>query len=516
MTSLLPPQYTLGTIALAGTGLLFAYCILYCVYNVFWHPLRKFPGPLLWRATYFPFLYHMVRGDLSFKVSELSEKYGAVVRINPAELAFTDADAWQQIYGHRSGAQQGAEEFPKPPVFYHARGIPPSIISESRENHTLLRRQLAHGFSDRAMHNQEPLIGRYADLLIQRLREHCLVKDATTGTQDTEKKGQVVEERAEIDIMTWYNWTTFDIISDLAFGEPLGSLEQMNYHPWVGLINKSLGFACYVLCVKYLGLEGPLISFMRMISKSRNAHDANTKAMLERRMALPEGRDDLIEGLLKKKSDWNIDVGRLRTTSSTLLIAGSETTATLLTGVTHLLLANPDKLKRLTAEVRSTFKSSEEITLISVGSLKYMLACLNEALRYYPPVPIGLPRMVPKGGATVIGHDLPEDTIVACWQWAMYHSTRNWVEPDSFIPERFLPEGKNELDRHDSLQPFHVGPRNCIGRNLAYAEMRLILARIIYNFDMELVHPEKNWLKNQKAHLLWTKPPLPIYLTPVA
>lgn len=92
-----------------------------------------------------------------------------------------------------------------------------------------------------------------------------------------------------------------------------------------------------------------------------------------------------------------------------LIIAGSETTATLLSGCTFLLLNNPDALDRLTKEVRSTFKEESEITINSAGQLEYMLACLDEALRCYPPVPIGNPRVVPKGGRVLCGRYVPED-----------------------------------------------------------------------------------------------------------
>lgn len=501
--------------AIAATvfSVLLATFALSVVYNLYFHPLRKFPGPLLWRATYFPFLRHLLDGTMTFKVGELSEKYGPVVRINPGELAFVDADAWQQIYGHRTGSLLGADEFSKAAVFYHARGVPRSIATETRENHTIIRRQLSHGFSERSMREQEPLIGKYVDLLIKRLREHCFVEDGEPLGPADEKQTTHKPRRA-LDLKTWYNWTTFDIIGDLAFGESLQCLEKAVYHPWIEAVNGALSFASVGMAVKYLGLEGLLLPVARWLSSGRKAHQQIVSDMLRRRMALEGGRDDLIEGLLKKKDDWNIDFETLRANAGTLIIAGSETTATLLTGATFLLLTNPDKMKRLVAEVRSSFKSNDEITLTSVGSLTYMLACLTESMRRYPPAPIGLPREVPKGGAEVAGHIVAEDTIVACWQWAMYHSTRNWVDPFTFRPERFLPEGKDENDRHESLQPFHVGPRNCIGKNLAYAEMRLILTRILFNFDLELAD-DKDWLKEQKAHILWTKPPLNVYLTPV-
>jgi hypothetical protein len=92
---------------------------------------------------------------------------------------------------------------------------------------------------------------------------------------------------------------------------------------------------------------------------------------------------------------------------SILIAAGSETTATLLCGVTLILLKNPVALSNLKKEVRSSFQSEEEITLTSVDKLGFILACLDEAMRMYPPVPIGLPRQFPPSGATIDGHWVP-------------------------------------------------------------------------------------------------------------
>lgn len=99
--------------------------------------------------------------------------------------------------------------------------------------------------------------------------------------------------------------------------------------------------------------------------------------------------------------------------ASLLIIAGSETTATLLSGVTYLLTTNPEALRKLTEEVRSAFQTEQEIDFTSVSSLQYMLACLDEALRIYPPAPLGLPRQTPKGGATIAGHYVPEDVSIS-------------------------------------------------------------------------------------------------------
>jgi cytochrome P450 len=77
--------------------------------------------------------------------------------------------------------------------------------------------------------------------------------------------------------------------------------------------------------------------------------------------------------------------------------------------VTYLLLTNPEAYEKLNGEVRSTFKSQDEINLISVNRLSYMLACLDEGMRMYPPIANGLPRVCPTGGSTVLGEYIPEN-----------------------------------------------------------------------------------------------------------
>lgn len=214
-------------------------------------------------------------------------------------------------------------------------------------------------------------------------------------------------------------------------------------------------------------------------------------------------------------------------------MAGSETTATLLCGVTYLLLMNPAALAKATMEVRTTFKSDKDITLLSVMNLPYLLACLNEALRRYPSIVGGLPRQTPAGGSTIAGRYVAEgvsrirktikkneadnryvQTAVAVWQYPAYHREQNFKKPYEYHPERFLGAAEFAGDQLDVLQPFAVGPRDCIGRNLAYAEMRLIMARVLYNFDIALAERSRDWMDKQEAYSLWLKPSLWIKMAP--
>ncbi|KAJ5272819.1 cytochrome P450 monooxygenase [Penicillium angulare] len=425
------------------------------LYNVFFHPLRSFPGPTLHAMSRIPYCWKLLRGTMPYDVLDLHKKYGDVVRIAPDELAFSNATAWKEIMGHRPGV----EEFGKLKNFYRpVKASPVNIVNAERDEHSVLRRQLAHGFSEKSMRDQEPLIKVYFDLLIQRLHENCAAGAET------------------INLTAWYNWTTFDIIGDLAFGEPFGCLQNSEYHPYVhlifesaraGTIFQSVGF--YPLLNKLFWALIPKAALRRFVRQTKLSMEK-----LQRRMEPGNERSDLIEGLLLKKEELNLTMENIQSNGNILIIGGSETTATLLSGVTYLLLSNPHVLERLTTEVRSTFENEKEITMASVNQLTYMLACLNEALRVYPPVPTGLPRVVPSEGRTVLGRYIPQDTIVAIHHWALYHNEKHFTDPDLYNPERFLGDRRYANDDFDILQPFNVGPRNCLGRKYVNALYRLL------------------------------------------
>ncbi|KAL1980637.1 hypothetical protein VTN96DRAFT_3888 [Rasamsonia emersonii] len=481
-----------------ATGFLITilYLVGRAIYNVFFHPLSRFPGPISFAVSRIPYCYRLINGTLPFDMLGLHQKYGDIVRIAPDELAISHPDAWKDIMGNR----KSGEEMGKAMYFYRPiEDDPTHIVNEEREEHSRLRRQLSHGFSEKSMRDQEPLIAQYIDLLIQRLHENC-----AGGAKP-------------LNLTAWYNYTTFDIIGDLAFGEPFGCLKNSEYHSWIRMIFDSgrLGTILQSLAF-YPRLKRFLLKMAPKSAKEhREQHMRLTKAKLLRRIEGDKERPDLIEGLLKKKDEWNMSLEKLIANSEILIIGGSETTATLLSGVTYYLLTNPDKLQKLTAEVRSAFKSEDEINIVSVNKLTYMLACLDEGLRMYPPIANGLPRVVPKGGANIIGTYVPENTIVAIHQWALYRREEYFTDPNHYHPERWLGDSRFANDKREALQPFHVGPRNCLGRNLAYTEMRLILARVIYNFDLRIAEDSLDWVQKQRNFLMWEKGPLNVYLTPV-
>ncbi|ETS74389.1 hypothetical protein PFICI_14255 [Pestalotiopsis fici W106-1] len=480
-----------------GIGFVLLYLCGYATYNLFMHPLSAYPGPLFMRVSRLGYSYKSIMGTLTFDMLELHERYGDVVRIAPNELAFSHPQAWKDIMGHHHGSRVEMEKYDH---FYRPVSFGPvDVVSANREEHSRLRRLMSHGFSDRSMQAQQPIINQYIDLFIQRIHEHCF---------GSEKP---------VDLAAWFNFTTFDIIGDLAFGEPFGCLKKSDYHPWVKTIFEMARAGTVLQATSHWSSLQKLMLMMvpRSMMDEHRKHAEMAKLKLSKRLARESERSDLVDGLLKEVNGKSITLQEVQANASVLVIAGSETTATLLSGVTFLLLVNPDALKTLTNEVRDAFQAEGEISHETVTKLPYLMACLNEALRLYPPVPLGLPRVVPQGGALICGRHVPESSVVSIHQYAIYHREKYWTDPFGFHPERFLDVKGFENDDRATFQPFHLGSRGCLGRNLAYLESRLVLARLLWNFDLRIAEHSREWLNQQKVFNLWNKGPLDVFLTPV-
>ncbi|KAL5362245.1 cytochrome P450 [Aspergillus floccosus] len=489
----------LGTLVNIPTKcLLFGYGIAAAFYNLFFHPLRGFPSPKLWAATPLPAALNILRGKPHKKILELHNIYGNVVRVGPNELAFAHEEAWKDICGHLKRGQAENGKDPK----YLSEDIDKSLIAASRERHGPLRRVLAHAFSARAMAEQQPLINSFIELFLQRMHEH-----GGNGAKP-------------INLTKWYEWTTFDIIGNLAFGESFGCLHHSKSHPWVETFFTSMKSIPLMQVVSDLPLFHVLKPILvpllmpRDVMESRYANVEFARQALKKRLDLGIERPDFVQAMLKPGAEHEMSELEMTDTCVLLTTAGSETTATTLAATTYFLCSHPDVLARLNAEIRSAFKCEDEIDLNSVQHLTYMLSVLKESMRLYPPVPIALSRRTPASGAQIAGQYVPGGTTLGIWQYALYHSASNFAQPNSFIPDRWTGDLRFKDDHKDMHQPFSYGPRNCIGMNLAYTEMRLILAQIIWNFDLELAPDSTAWADDQEVFFFWNKPPLNVYLKP--
>ena len=95
--------------------------------------------------------------------------------------------------------------------------------------------------------------------------------------------------------------------------------------------------------------------------------------------------------------------------SELIVAAGSETTASLLSGAIYYLTLNPQSLTKLTDEVRSAYENEADIDLLNTQNLVYLGAVVNESLRIYPPVAGSGPRVTPPGGSMIAGYYIPQN-----------------------------------------------------------------------------------------------------------
>ncbi|KAI3325220.1 putative cytochrome P450 monooxygenase [Xylariaceae sp. AK1471] len=462
------------------------------IYNRFFHPLRSYPGPWYVSISILWYLYHIGIGDHYEAVHQLHLKYGPVVRVAPNELSFVEAAAWKDVYGH------GKPEFRKDPSTTYADDpAHPNILSAPADQHAKLRRILSHAFSDRALHGQEGVLNSYCMSLIKGLRN-----------QDPEK----------VDMVRWFNFTTFDMIGHLTFAESFDCLSTSDYHPWVDMMFSTIKFMAWTRALGRL-VPGLVPAFLRLIPKrilrEYRANLSMTAEKLSRRREKKLDYTDFAEHMLKAEKEGVLDTKDLLSNMPLLVVGGSETTASALAGATYFMLMNPRVYTRLVKEIRSHFTEHSEVTLPRTGEMKYLTAVVDEAMRLYPPANNSHPRLVPPGGGTVAGRFLPERTLVGVPHWGSFRSAYNFARPEEFIPERFLGEDEQFAnDKREALQPFHLGPRNCIGRNLAYVEMRLIFTHLLLEFDLELRPESRGWEK-QEVYAGPQKPPLMVKLRPV-
>lgn len=464
------------------------------IYNLFFHPLRRFPGPWLAAATPLPFVLRLWTGRMVQWTTALHLKYGEVVRVQPDELSLVTASAWHDIYQNRP-------QLPKPELgsFKSVNGVRPIAGLTNTDDHTRQRRILSPAFSDRALKGQEYILQSYTDLLIKRLAE-------------VSKNGK------EVDICKWYMFTTFDVISDLCFGESFNGLTSGEYHPWIDMIFKSVKVGQIIASFSFLPPLGGIFESLMpsSVKKKVEEHFAYSVHQIDKRIEQKSDRPDIMKFILENNHTQGMTRAEIDSTVQLLILAGSETSATTMTSSTWFSLTNEQVWDKLKKEIRNAFSKYDDINVASTSRLPYLHAVIQEAMRLHPLGPVSVPRLVDRPDVVISGRPVPMGTRVGIPQKTAYKLPTNFVDSLSFIPERWLPDSdpKYNADDKDVFRPFMVGPRNCIGQALAWAEMKLTLCKVIWTFDIELTANNKADWADQKVFMLHEIGALNVRLTP--
>ncbi|KAL0930037.1 benzoate 4-monooxygenase cytochrome P450 [Colletotrichum truncatum] len=478
------------------------------LYRITLHPLARYPGPKLWAISCLVQTFYAIKGEFAFKVAELHATYGPVVRLGPSAVSYIDERAWEDIHGKHDGRKQlkKAKEFVPTSPPNGAQGL---VFVRDDKAHGRIRRNFSHGFSDKALRDQGGIIGRYFDQLLAKLRR--------SAAQDE-----------PVNMMKWYQLTTFDVVGDLTYGENIGCLNDEAYelHKWIDNL--------YYI-VKAMFLLGFMRDFLRLdqlllivmtsdkLPLKKNKHRILLTDKLNRRLDCKEPRSDFMEYVIRNlNTPTGISYEEMLMTSSNILMAGAETTAMTLSGATYLLCRNPEALATVTAEIRGAFDSTADINMTTTTQdhLPYLSGVIEETLRLFPPVPTTLPRVTPPEGHFIAGRFVPGNSKVFVNQLAAYRWPGHFAAPSEFRPERWLKgDGGVEGTPYDGdvrgvLKPFSTGPRNCIGKHLAYGEIRTILSKILWEFDLQLAPESSDWMESLKIYGVWEKKPLMVRFRP--
>ncbi|KAJ7330389.1 benzoate para-hydroxylase [Mycena albidolilacea] len=434
------------------------------------------PGPFLARWSHLWLAYHAYRGRRYKAVHAAHSRYGVLVRIAPNHISVAAPEALSVIYG------QGPRAPAKSPFYdsFVCNGKPSIFSTRDRQDHSTKRRVVSHAFSSSALQEFIPLI-------------HSTIGDFTQRMDEFSRKGEY------FDALLWFNYLAFDVLSDLAFGERIGMLNQGSdlveiqragdssvQENAIALVDEREHLAAIVGIHPFLQVVYNSLPFLSG-NKATSGLEELARRQVLKRLSSGANRNDILGKLIAARgydvrSPNTDEVAELTSEAVTLLIAGSDTTSNSIAVTLHFIATNPRVYTKLMELLLEASSGQNELSYEQAKDVPYLQATINEGLRLHSTTAIGLHRSAPSGGLVVCGHFFPEGTELSVPAWTIGHDAELWGDPHVFRPERWL-ESK---ESRQYLLAFGKGPRACIGQNLAYIEMISILATILLRYNVEV------------------------------
>ncbi|KAF1996720.1 cytochrome P450 [Amniculicola lignicola CBS 123094] len=448
--------------------------------------IRSVPGPSPAQFTNLWLLFQARQGKRYLAVDAAHKKYGKLVRISPSQVSVADPEAIHQIYGHGNGFLKSE--------YYDAfvsirRGL---FNTRDRAEHTRKRKVVSHTFSAKS-------VGQFEPYMHQNLAEFRKQWDQRAASA----KGDYFN----LDALNWFNYLAFDVIGDLAFGQPFGMLKEgrdfaevrktpdaePTFAPAIEVLNRRGEVSGTIGCLPQLKpyakyIPDPFFSNgMKAVENLAGIAISRVSQRLEK--PNPE-RQDLLARLMEGRDESGNPLGREELTAEALtqLIAGSDTTSNTSCAILYHCLKNPVVVKKLQKELDTALPDVDaQPNFSQVRDLPYLDATIKETMRIHSTSSLGLPRVVPPGpGITISGFHFPQSTVLSVPAYTMHHSTAIWgPDADSFRPERFLAENLTEAQKAAFI-PFSYGPRACVGRNVAEMELALIVSTVFRRYEFEI------------------------------
>ena len=277
---------------------------------------------------------------------------------------------------------------------------------------------------------------------------------------------------------------TLRVITESLFGDRIPDAAEIVRRAFT-VLNRDIAYRFRTVFVPPLWIPTPR---NRAFKQARAELDRLVYEIIERRRKSGERQDDLLGTLLtagsgEPEKKQGLTDREIRDEVMTLLLAGHETTANLLTWSCHLLSRHPEAAERVRTESREAL-GSRDPEFDDLPALSYTKMVLQESMRLYPPVWIISRRAV--GDDRIGGYAIPAGSTVTICPYTLHRHPDFWDRPEAFRPERFSPG--MEKERHPrAYLPFGGGPRSCVGQHFAMMEAALILAMIARRYRLEPV-----------------------------
>ncbi|CAH0038995.1 unnamed protein product [Clonostachys rhizophaga] len=482
-----------------------SYAILRCIYFSYLHPLSHFPGPRIAAVSNTWYAYHWFSGRWPWVMEDVLREYGDVVRIAPNELVFFTPKAFHDIYAPQ---HKGLETWVKTNFQNRGKDLGGIVWEEDPIRHREVARKLSPAFSSQNSRAMDPVVEKHVTHFIERMKE----------------LGSVTEGVSLID---WSNWYYMDLSADLVWNEETHQMRDRKSSVYLDVLLGFNAFATVMQVFKRFPLIKPMqylfvpLSKLSSLGQVKKMTKQAVERRIERRGKLHHG--DYFEFILpdpeplpsNRREQYLIGSLGLQ-----LLFTSFGPMSDWLYGIIVFLTEEPECYKEFVAEIRGHFNSLDEITPEALTSLPYLHAALEESLRLLPSNSTGLPRFSP--GGTVDGHYIPKGTHVQTSVFANGRSPRFFHEPLKFRPQRWLPSSHPlydkafEDDNLKGLYPFNLGPRVCLGRQTAWRQGKLSIAKVLWFFDIVRVPGQDFDLERDLLHYgFLEKPDLKVRFLPV-
>ncbi|KFH43043.1 Isotrichodermin C-15 hydroxylase-like protein [Hapsidospora chrysogenum ATCC 11550] len=453
------------------------------IYQLLLSPLRRVPGPTLSRLSGAHSVIKRIVAQGARSVQADYERYGDIYVNKPNGVSISNPKDIKTVLT--------SYEFRKTDIYgmLDIKGRASIFTTRDAAQASRRRRQIGPYLNHGYLGRMEALILRHSIVAIQEKWDSLL----------EESGGRAVTVNFRNDTQ----YATFDTIGALAFGRQFHALA--NDDPTIIRWIEATGF--------YLGMTKnlpflKLWPFSRLLQRKKDMFEkfvAHADDSVRQRRAFldsMEGGDgeniqvkeskekpvDLLQAFIdaedpEAETKVQMTAHEVSTESIAMQLAGSESTSFVTSWVLHLLTLYPQHLRRCVEEVRSQFPRDHLVGFDECRrQLPFLEACIYETLRYSPITSGFMPRINNTAGITLQGHYIPPGTEVAINLHGAHVNKDVWENPYDYDPTRFL--DNDEAKRN--VFAFSYGHRNCIGRNLAWVEMMVILANVLKDYDVDL------------------------------